>query len=170
MTKYQVQIRNSKLAESLSNNKPCDFWNTVKNITGKKKLLPNIIDNPVGDCDIADLFANNGNYYNFVVYNKYDLKCLNEELNNDILNKCSHSICMYNHCCTVNEIVESVQKLKHGKHNGRSSLYSDHIIYGSYKFHVCLALLFSSMLTHNYAHQNMLICHIILLLKNKKVK
>ena len=165
--KNQSQIRNSKLAESLSNNKPCDFWNTVKNITGKKKLLPNTIDNTVGDRDIADLFANKWKrLYNSVGYNNYDLKCLDEELNNDILHKCCQSKCMYTHCFTVNEIVESVKKLKHGKHNGRSPLYSDHIIYASHKFHVCLALLFSSMLTHNYAPQNMLICHIIPLVKN----
>ena len=51
------------------------FGTLFKNITGKKKVLPNIIDNTVGDHDIADSFANKFKLlYNFVGYTKYDFK------------------------------------------------------------------------------------------------
>ena len=125
-------------------------------------MSSNIIDNTTGDCNIADLFANKWKLlYNSVGYNMCDMKLLKDELDSDITNMCCQNVCANNHCFTVDEIVESIRQLKKGKHTGKSPLYSDHIIHSSHIFWIYLALLFSAMLSHNFAPQNILMCNII---------
>ena len=56
------------MANAISSNRERDLWKEVKKVSGKTNSLPNVMDNVIGDGNIADLFAEKySDLYNSVI-------------------------------------------------------------------------------------------------------
>jgi hypothetical protein len=72
------------------------------------------------------------------------------------------------HSVSLEDIKKAVVHLKHGKHDGSTGHYTDHLIHGTERLHTYLALLFSSMLHHSYAPESFMLSTVVPIPKNKR--
>ena len=68
-------------------------------------------------------------------------KLINEDCNVDHTNS----------VIKVNDVIEAISQIKHGKKDGYSLIYTDHFINGTNKLYIMLSLLFSSMIVHGFS-------------------
>ena len=85
-----------------------------------------------------------------------------------IVTKCQAGSCGFNHDVSVDNVKTSVKLLKKHKHDGDLGHYSDHLIFGTDTLNVYLSLLITSMISHGYAYQQLLLSTIIPIVKNKR--
>ena len=104
-----------------------------------------MIDGAMGDEPISDVFIDKyTNLYNSVSFDSNDMdsfltkvdKLINEDCNVDHTNS----------VIKVNDVIEAISQIKHGKKDGYSLIYTDHFINGTNKLYIMLSLLFSSMI------------------------
>ena len=69
---------------------------------------------------------------------------------------------------SVEDVIESGQRLKLGKSDGEEGLNSDHIIHGPRILHVLLTLVFNSMLIHGHSPDSMLVGTMVPMPKDKR--
>ena len=69
---------------------------------------------------------------------------------------------------SVEDVIESVQRLKLGKSKGEEDLNSDHVIHGPRILYVLLTLVFNCMLVHGYSRNFMSVVTIVLIPKDKR--
>ena len=96
---------------------------------------------------------------------------VDEQINDHVTNKKSTKCpsCHYpEHSINIGDVVTAVNKLKHGKHDGSTGHFSDHIIKGSRRLHILLSLFFNSLLSHGYVPEQFLIATVIPIPKSKK--
>ena len=91
-----------------------------------------------------------------------------EKVNSDIKNKCSQGKCYFTHSVSTNDVLEGIKIMKIGKRDGRSELYSDHIINGCDSLPVYLSLLFTGMLCHGTSPRDICKATIVPVPKNKR--
>jgi len=101
--------------------------------------------------------------YSSVPYDHDDIASLKVEI--------TSAVEEYNEECVVsfNDAVEAVNSLKHGKSDGFTGLSTDHIINGCDELFVHVSSLFSSMLVHGFAFDDLLVSSIVLIPKGKTV-
>ena len=161
----------TKLANEVLENKD-SFWKRIKQMKSSRSSVPNIMDNEKGIDKILDIFVDKyKTVYNSVGYNKDEMSYLKEEIDNDIRNCCCQDKCSngsHNHSITVVDVQEAIKTLKRNKSEGTSQYKSDHIINGSPKLHLHIALLLTAMLKHGTAPNNMLLSTIIPIPKSAK--
>ena len=96
------------------------FWREVKLVNNKTSGVPNMIDGAMGDEPISDVFIGKYKYlYNSVLFDSNDMdslltevdKLINEECNGDHMNS----------VFKVNDVIEAISQIKHGKKDGYSS-------------------------------------------------
>ena len=64
--------------------------------------------------------------------------------------------------------MNAIAHLKSGKSDGSEGLYSDHFIHGTHRFYVILSMLFTSMLSHGFSANSMILGTMIPIPKDKK--
>ena len=69
---------------------------------------------------------------------------------------------------TVNDVLDALKDIKLGKHDGKYSLTSDHVVNSSNRFLVILSILMSSMLVHGYNATDLLSSTIISIPKDAR--
>ena len=162
-------IKATKMANALLKNDHNDFWSHVKKFSGSKTTLSNNIDGIVGQNNISELFADKYDIlYKSVGYDKADMDKLYEDINNKIINAGFDKCLYYKYFINVDDISENVNKIKLGKTDGSSGIYSNHIINAGKKLHVLLSLLFNMMLVHGYSPHNFLLSTLVPIPKNKR--
>ena len=99
----QERIVANKMAESLYEYKPTQFWDHVKKVRGSKNIIPNNVDNITGFKGISDLFARKYNdLYNSVSNTVDDCSSMKTQLNNICSVDCScGGKCKAQHTITV---------------------------------------------------------------------
>ena len=103
--------------------------------------------------DIANIFS--GKYmelYNSMPYDASEMKSIESSVLSRILNSsCSDYI------ITVTDVMNAIAHLKSGKSDGSEGLFSDHFIHGTHRFYVILSILFTSMLSHGFSPNSMIL-------------
>ena len=168
--KYKNYICNNKLAQSLNDNKTNCFWSKIKNISEGKNNhnRPNNIDGHFVPNDICNHFANKYEHlYNSVNYDVDEMNKFVESIDSEIHNNCCNDKCI-NHNIDVSDVMYGINKLRNGKHDGFSNLYSDHLKYGPDKLAIILSLLFTTMIKHGTVPTGYTFSTILPIVKNKR--
>ena len=162
--RHEDRIRAEKLAHSLVERKPRDFWREVKRMSGSRPQQPNIVDSVTGDNEIANHFA--GEYeklFNSVSFDGSEMHTLLNELDLDCAT-CDPSLIHI----TADDVISAVKHVKPSKKDGFNILTSDHFIKGSYSLYSHLANLFTMMIWHGYSPDGFNISTIQPLAKDKR--
>ena len=111
--------------------------------------------------DIANIFSDKYmELYNSVPYDTSEMKSIESSVLSRILNSsCSDYI------ITVTDVIAH---LKSGKSDGSEDLFSDHFIHGTHHFYVILSILYTSMLSHGFSPNSMILGTMIPIPKDKK--
>ena len=114
--------------------------------------------------DIANIFSEKYmELYNSVPYDTSEMKSIESSVLSRILNSsCSDYI------ITVTDVMNAIAHLKSGKSDGSEGLFSDHFIHGTHRFYVILSILFTSMLSHGFSPNSMILGTMIPIPKDKK--
>ena len=163
----QSKIKKCKMAESIINNDHRSFWTEVKLVNNKTSGVPNTIDGAMGDEPISDVFIDKyKNLYNSVSFDSNDMDSLLTKVDKLINEDCN--VDHTNSVIKVNDVIEAISQIKHGKKDGYSLIYTDHFINGTNKLYIMLSLLFSSMIVHGFSPDGLNISTIQPLVKNKR--
>ena len=144
----QTELRNQKLAESISSGDNRNFWQEIKRIKGTRSRMASKIDDVTGDEAITKVFSDKfQELYNCTSYNRFEMSKLHEMTCDEIKDKCLNSICGCHYSnVTVADVKEGLIKLKSGKKDGIYNLFTDHLIHGPHRLLVLLSLLYSTIL------------------------
>ena len=103
------------------------------------------------------------NIYNSVPYDTSEMKSIESFVLSRILNSsCSDYI------FTVTDVMNAIAHLKSGKSDGSEGLFSHHFIYGTHRLYIILSMLFTSMLSHGFSPNSMILGTMIPIPKDKK--
>ena len=69
---------------------------------------------------------------------------------------------------TVTDVMNAIAHFKSGQSDGSESLFSDHFIHDTHRFYVILSILFTSMLSHGFSPNSMILGTMIPIPKDKK--
>ena len=154
----QTELRNQKLAESISSEDNRNFWKEIKRIKGTRSRMASKIDDVTGDEAITKVFSDKfKELYNCTSYNRFEMSKLHERTCDEIMYKCLNSTCGCHYSnVTVTDVKEGLIKLKSGKKDGIYNLFTDHLIHGPHRLLVLLSLLYSSILSHGHCPSDML--------------
>ena len=159
--KHEEAIRSDKMAEALANNRQRDMWREAKKCKHRTTSSPSVVDGVSDTKGIADVFAKKfSNLYSSVPYNEDEMYDLERDILNEIAMKCicEESSCnSFVHCILHTDIEDAVNHLKCMKTDGHSGMFSDHIINGTKKLYIYLAILFTAMLRHGVCPEDMLL-------------
>ena len=142
----ECDIRKGKMAESMANNRHRDIWTETKKLTSGRKSVANVVDGACCPEDISEVFvAKYETLFRSVPTEPSELLALHRNIKSGIAadDPCYSSI-------TVNDIVDGMANIKHGKQDGNYGLTSDHLINSSMQFKVILAIVMTNMLVHGY--------------------
>ena len=157
-------ISAERMAKGLSGK---GFWSEVKRTLGHSKSLPNTVDGMQGNEQIASLFKDKyDQLYNSVGYNVQQMAALQREIDAILSNSNSR----YGRFAeiTVDDIEQSISLIKSGKSGGANGHSSDHVIHGTPKFFIHIALLFNCMISHGFAPADFRLSTLILIPKSKQ--
>ena len=151
------ELRKSKMAESVSTNKQRDIWvETKKMLSGKKPSIKSV-DGACNSEAISEVFASKyESLFQGTPTGPVELHSLYRTIKSGVTaDKRSDS------SITVNDVLGALKDIKLGKHDGKYSLTSDHVVNSSNIFLVILLILMSSMLVHGYNATDLLSSTII---------
>lgn len=161
--------RANSMADALLNNKTRSFWSEIQKVKASTKSVPNMVDSIQGSDAISKHFADiYRNLYNIVSYKEEDMQMLNYELECKLRSKCLPHICNCGHVFNREIIVKAVKKVKRGKSDGESAMFTDHLKNGTNKLFECISILLTCMLRHGYAPKTMMTATILPIPKDKK--
>ena len=145
-------LRKQRMAEAICDNKSRDFFKEVKRLKPKRAIAPNI-DGLVSDQLISEHFANKyESLYNSVPSDNSKLA----DIRQYIKEGCK-KFDEYDRVICDSDIVKAMEKLKSEKSDGNTSLMSTHLLLSSELYKSRLALLLTSMITHGYQPQQLLL-------------
>ena len=168
--KNKDKIVATKMASSLLDKKSGrSFWAEVRKQRGGKDTLPSSIDGQQGAEQIAALFSSKyESLYNSVSYQKHEMAEILSELNEGIDRQCSAGRCTYSHSITLEDVSKAVLHMNPGKSDGSTGMTTDHVIQGSKKLQLYIAMLLDGMFHHGYAPDGFLLSTIISIPKNRR--
>ena len=138
------ELRKRKMAESVSTNKQRDIWVETKKMLSGKKPSINSVDGACNSEAISEVFASKyESLFQGTPTEPLELNSLYRTIKSGVTaDKRSDS------SITVNDVLDALKDIKLGKHDGKYSLTSDHVVNSSNRFLVILSILMSSMLVH----------------------
>ena len=162
--KETTKIQSEKMAQSILSDGSRGVWPEVRKIKGKKGKMACSMDGCNDNDDIANIFSEKYmELYNSVPYDTSKMKSIESSVLSRILNSsCSDYI------ITVTDVMNAIAHLKSGKSDGSEGLFSDHFIHGTHRFYVILSILFTSMLSHGFNPNSMILGTMIPIPKDKK--
>ena len=165
--KRQADIINDRLATALANNNGRQFWSEINSIRHSKRVVSPVVDGCTDSSDIADIFASQyHNLYSSVSYDSSEMCNIQDVLNVRIESECITT----KYVVTPGDFISAIAKLKAGKRDGYACLYSDHLINACDELSVYVSLLFTSMLVHGCASDDMYTSTIIPIPKGRSAE
>ena len=171
--------RNTRMAEAISRNKNRDLWKEVKSMTQSKQELPSVIDGQVGNENIVNIFYEKSkSLYNTVGFTPQSIQELKQKINRKIVGNCivtnneinlESSTEKHLHNISVNELKKAIEDLKKDKKD-ETGICTNHIINGTHKLNIVLAMLFNAMLIHGIAPESLLKGTMLPIVKDKRGK
>ena len=147
-----ILLINQRLADALASNNSRHFWHEVKLIRHSNRSLSQVVDGCTDNSEIADIFA--AQYYKLytsVSYDVTEMRLIREDLGSRVESEIVASRCGVD----AADVVCAIAKLKPGKYDGYAGLHSDHLINACKDLSVYISLLFSAMLVHGCASEDM---------------
>jgi len=116
-----------------------------KKVCGGKSRSPCNVDGFSQSEEIADLFARKyEDLYSCVSFNENEMASSKQEIN-DKLDENGYN----EHCImTVHDVVETVSRIKSGKHDGHLGLSLDHVKHTCHELFIHLSMLFTALIGH----------------------
>ena len=128
--KREGEIKSNKMAEALSAGNGLSFWKEVKRACSKKVFYPGMVDDVVGEQDIAAVFAEKfDTLYNCVSYNTNDMNVLKNDIDNAMYEMRKFNCIHDNHSISTMDVRTSLTKLQSSKSDGSTQVLSDHFIH-----------------------------------------
>jgi len=158
-------IVRERFVSSVVNNSTRDFWHEAKRLRRKcESNTSSVVDGLTNAGDIASSFADKySKLYTSVSYDDNEMSrirsCLTES---SVLSETPPVV-----SCV--DVLHACAQLKTGKRDGCSGLVSDHFINACEELSVHTAMLFSTMLVHGFATEDMVTCTLIPIPKGKNV-
>ena len=147
-------IRATKMANAMLTGRNRDFWREIKSIDKSHQTIPQVIDDAHSKTDIANLFYKKFNLlYNRSDVNSSHLENIRQELNKRINTTCDKQT----HIITQSTVSKLSKKLKQNKLDGMQGFNSNCVVHGSIRLHTLLAIYFSTIISHGYASQKLLL-------------
>ena len=161
--KAEINIRNNKMAEAVSNNDDRNLWQEVRKMNKTNQCFANLVEGQTGPENIANLFyEKNKELFNSVGYNVDTMKNLKVKIEN-LVDTCS----LENERISVQEVKDAVKSMKKGKKE-ENGLYTDHFINGPERLFIMISILFNSMIIHGIAPSDFLIGTMIPIIKDHR--
>ena len=167
-------VSSNKLATALLENRCQNFWKEIKLSNKTNACFPTTVDGSVGVEEIADVFVDKyETLYNSTPTSQDEMSKLCEAVNEKVADTCCRKKCnapgnRKHHKVVPQDIEKAIHLLKREKKDGNLGLCTDHIINGPHELHVCLALLFSAMISHGTCPPTMMASTVIPIPKNIK--
>ena len=166
--KNKNTIVKEKVSASLKDGNPKSFWNNVNKINCSQKVCSNNIDGVSGE-RICDVFKHK--YKS--LYGRSDPLSLSstiEKCQESVENSCISNFNTKGHLHKITSVMVqcAVKKLKKGKLNDSTSIFSEAFINGTDLLFYYLSLLFTFMLTHSYSHDHFNVVMLSPLVKDKR--
>jgi hypothetical protein len=156
-------LRKTKMADSLLNNKSRDFWTEVKKLKGNPIQVSNCVENKEDPCEIATHFADK--YYD--LYNSVPSDPLRmQRVKMSVTERITKDQCLEEMKISINEVKKALKYLKSNKGDGENKLFSNHLLYAPDILLSHISHLFSGMIMHGYAPDCLLKSTIISIPKN----
>ena len=125
-------------------NRSRDFWSDISKMRRKAHRTPCIVEGFSNNKDFYFYFSRYyEELYNDVSFDSVEWSDLYKTLNNEICNEC------INHIVNVNDVENSIKKLKPGKSDGFDGLTSDYLMNASPLFYIYLVLCYIIVLLQN---------------------
>lgn len=166
--KNENSIVREKVSASLKDGNPKSFWNNINKINGSQKICSNNIDGVDGE-RICDVFKQKYE----TLYSKSDPLSLHstiERCRDNVEVSCMSNCNSEGHLHKITSLMVrcAVKKLKKGKLNDSTNIFSDAFINGTDLLFYYLSLLFTFMLTHSYSHDHFNVVILSPLVKDKR--
>ena len=153
--KNEGELRNCRMAQTISDGDTRDFYKEVKKMLGSTKRVSATIDGSSDDKEIAGIFGDKFKcLYNSVGYLSSDMERLLRDIEADSSLPCCEEI-------TVEDVRDAIRALKPGKSDGGAGLTSDHIINGCFRLCIYLCLLYNIMSRHSFVPTCMRVATIV---------
>jgi hypothetical protein len=147
------------MAKALADKNLNGFWNKVSNLKNTKVPLPGSVDECQGEKDISKMWKC---HYESI------MNCVrSDDHKEDVLHSFQSISDSDNIVIVPGQVLSALKSAKQGKSPGQDGLSSEHFIFADDSLSVCLALLFSSMLTHGFLPVEFMSSAIIPIIKNK---
>ena len=155
--KNEQEIVNSYFADAIVNNRDRDFWSEIKRIKrSTKSTCSSIVDGKSSPEDISDYFASKyQELYTSVSFDEDEINQNRLDVNSNI------SGIDFNCIIGSTDIKAAIMKLKAGKNDGDLGLSSDYFIHACNELSVHIAFLFSGLIVHGFAPNDMLVSTVI---------
>ena len=124
------ELRKSKMAESVSTNKQRDIWVETKKMLSGKKPSINSVDGACNPEPISEVFASKyETLFQGTPTDPLELQSLYRTIKSGVTaDEQSYS------SVNVNDVLDALKDIKLGKHDGKYSLTSDHVVNSSRRF------------------------------------
>ena len=158
------ELRKSKMAESVSTNKQRDIWVETKKMLSGKKPSINSVDGACNPEAISEVFASKyETLFQGTPTDPVELQSLYRTIKSGVTaDEQSYS------SVNVNDVQDALKDIRLGKHDGKYSLTSDHVVNSSSRLLVILSILMSSMLVRGYNAADLLSSTIISIPKDAR--
>ncbi|ELT93987.1 hypothetical protein CAPTEDRAFT_193556 [Capitella teleta] len=161
--KKQEQIlRNTSLANSMSDLDYNHFWREVKWIKDSRKPVASTVDDFNTRAEICKVFTDKYSaLYNSIIFDSSDMIRYLDNINRDLLHDSTASYLYF----STADVKKAVSGLKTGKSDGQNQ-QSDHLINGTSLLFRKLAQLFTAMINHGFAPDSFLLGTLAPIVKN----
>ena len=150
------RIKKSRIAHAFLENRSRDFWSDISKMRRKTHRTPCIVEGFSNNIYISSYFSSYyKELYNSVSFDSDEWSDLYKTINNKICNEC------INHIVNVNDVENSIKKLKPDKSDGFDGLTSDYFINTSPLFYVYLSHLFTNILYYCFTPKSFCISTMI---------
>ncbi len=101
-------------------------------------------------------------------YDADDMDSLKQEMNDSIRRTCDSGTCTATHSFSAADVKTAIGHLKPGKTDGDVGHCTDHLLHGTPKLNIYIALLFSSMVSHGCSPMGLMVSTILSIPKNRR--
>ena len=164
------EVRFDNTARLLKEGLHIDMWREIRKSKKNGKNIPKSVDGASGHEDISNLFADKSSaLYNCVGYDKVEMDKLKEGMDNRIRAECLCGNCSLTnkHSVDIEDVKQGIRKMKKGKTDGSNELMSDHIIHSGNRLQLYLSYLYTVMIGHGMAPDDLVSGTMVPLLKGK---
>ena len=156
----ESRIIRDRLANNLTDKKPCDFWKNIKLMNKTAVPLANTVDGKTGHQEILKMWKDHfQTIFNCVENSKHTYSGTEKDM-------------PYNKECVISlfEVENAIKNLKQNKSCGKDELYAEHLQFGSPKIGVLLSIMFTSFLVHGYLPDTFMDIVLVPVIKDKAGK